>query len=150
MPLFFEDILIKFARKFEKLYETLYEAVIFRQFSSMHRQRQDMKFQKCWYFEKNDVSVIFYICTASAFLILSREGPRLHACRFAMFNIGLRNSSDERFQGFVCRTGQISSRPVRRQWITGIWRPSSVSLGSSAEGILSKMYVSWCTTDYPQ
>ena len=63
-------------------------------------------FLKCWYFEKNDVSVIFDICTESAFLILSREGPRLHACRFAMFNIGLRNWSDERFQGFVCLTRQ--------------------------------------------
>ena len=47
---------------------------------------------------KDDVSVIFYICTATAFLILSPECPRLLACRFAMFNIGLRNSSDERFR----------------------------------------------------
>ena len=35
-----------------------------------------------------------------------QQGPRLLACRFAMFNIGLQNSSDGRFQGFVCKTRQ--------------------------------------------
>ena len=144
----FEDILMTFAQDFENFCTKQ---------QSLDSSLPCIGNGKMWNFRnvgisKNDVSVIFYIkiCTATAFLILSPEGPRLLVCRFAMFNISLRNSSDERFQSFVCKTRQISSCPVRWWWTTEIrWRqPRLVPLGCSAEGILSEMYVSWCTIDY--
>ena len=126
MPLFFEDILIKFARKFEKFYETLYEAVIFRQFSSMHRQQQDVKFQKCWYFEKWCVGDILYLYSDCVSYF---EPRRSSAARVQICNVQHQLPKFERWA--------LSKFRVQNQ--TDLVTPSamSVNYGNSVEAELS-------------